>query len=164
MSSSSLQKKKKPFSKLTSCCSCFPHVINLAVQAICAALKDGKGLEAQYLLGNSGHMDEATLEGVALPEGVTVGDYRHALEADVVGTARKLVATCRSSGKRREDFVDTVLEGNLEERWVDEDGNSISRKALQLLRDCETRWSSTFNMVDRVLTMLPVCVFFTTMV
>ena len=30
--------------------SCFPHVINLAVQAIYAALKDGKGLEEQYLL------------------------------------------------------------------------------------------------------------------
>jgi hypothetical protein len=40
---------------------------------------------------------------------------------------------------------------------VDDNGNLVSRKSLQLLRDCETRWSSTYNMMDRVLIMLPVC-------
>lgn len=148
---------QKENSMLTFRNSCFPHVINLAVQAIYAALKDGKGLDEQYLLGNVDDANEAALKGVALPKGVTIDGYRHVLKADVLGMARKLIAACRLSGKRREDFVDTIIEGNLNKTWVDDDGNLMSRKALQLLRDCETRWSSTHNMVDRVLTMLPVC-------
>jgi len=142
---------------LTSYHSCFPHVINLAVQAIYAALKDGKGLEEQYLLGNIRCVDEAALERMTLPEGVTKDNYVCALKTDVLGTARKLVAACRISGKRQEDFVDTVFKGNRDDKWTDIDGNVITRKALQLLRDCDTRWSSTHHMVDRTLEMLPVC-------
>lgn len=144
-------------STLTSSYSCFPHVINLAVQAIYAALKDGKGLEQQYLLGDLGCIDEAALQEMVLPQGVTTDNYLHVLTADILGTARKLIAACRISGKRREEFLDTILEGNLNETWKDDDGNLISKEALQLLRDCETRWSSTYFMVDRVLVMLPVC-------
>lgn len=92
-----------------------------------------------------------------LPQGVTGEDYLEALAADVLGIARKLVNTCRVSGKRREEFLDTILQGNLDESWVDDDGNPIARETLQLLRDCDTRWSSTYFMVDRVLVMLPVC-------
>jgi len=139
-------------------CSCFPHVINLAVQAIYAALKDGKGLEEQYLLGNlRTHFSKATLEQVVLPQGITTDEYLQVLTSDVLGTARKLIAACRVSGRRREEFVNTILEGNLGKTWTDDDGNHIPREALQLLRDCETRWSSTYLMVDRVLVMLPVC-------
>jgi hypothetical protein len=72
---------------LTSCCSCFPHVINLAVQAIYAALKDGKGLEEQYLLTGINHLSKAALEEVVLPEGVTRDGYLGALKTDVLGTA-----------------------------------------------------------------------------
>ena len=136
--------------------SCFPHVINLAVQAIYAALKDRKGLEQQYLLGG-GHINEAAVKQMVLPQGVTRDDYVQVLAADVLGTARKLIAACRISGKRREEFLDTILHGNTNETWKDDDGNPISMNALQLLRDCETRWSSTYLMVDRVLVMLPVC-------
>lgn len=131
--------------------------LTLAVQAIYVALKDGKGLEGQYLLGGLSHVSEASLKGMVLPQGVTTNDYLQALVADVLGTARKLIAACRISGRRREEFLDTILQGNLDEAWTDDNGNSISREALQLLRDCETRWSSTYFMVDRVLVMLPVC-------
>ena len=138
--------------------SCFPHVVNLAVQAIYAALKDGKGLGQQYLLGGlQSCFSEATLTGIVLPRDVTVDGYLQALTSDVLGVARKLIAACRISGRRREEFVDTILEGNLGETWFDDDGNQISQKSLQLLRDCETRWSSTHLMVDQVLEMLPVC-------
>lgn len=136
--------------------SCFPHVINLAVQAIYAALKDGKGLDELYLLGG-GHINKAAVEHMVLPHGVTRDDYRKVLEGDIIGTARKLIGACRASGNRREEFFDTIFEGNLNGTWTDNEGNSFSRDALQLLRDCETRWSSTFFMLDRVLVMLPVC-------
>ena len=132
--------------------SCFPHVINLAVQAMYTALKDGKCLETHYLLRNPDALKE-----VVLPDGVTGDTYYCALKADVVGIARKLISNCCVSGKCREEFVDTVLEGNKNEEWKDSEGNSFSRKTLQLLRDCEIRWSSTHLMVERTLEMLPVC-------
>ena len=59
--------------------SCFPHVINLAVQAIYTTLKCGKGLEEQYLLGTLGHISEAALKVMVLPQGVTKDDYLKAL-------------------------------------------------------------------------------------
>lgn len=92
-----------------------------------------------------------------LPPGVTEDDYLKALKADILGTARKLITACRSSGKRREDFVDTILKGNIDGTWRDDDGNPFSRHALELLRDSDNRWSSTHLMVDRMLVMLPVC-------
>ena len=139
-------------------CRCFPHVINLAVQAIYAALKDGKGLQAQYLAGGlRSCFSEAALAAVVLPGEVTVDEYLEALTSDVLGTARKLIAACRTPGKRREEFCDTIHEGNRIGRWTDDGGDAVSQEALQLLRDCETRWSSTFFMVDRVLLMMPVC-------
>ena len=91
-----------------------------------------------------------------LPHGVTREGYLEALTTDVLGTTQKLVAACRISGKCREEFLDTILEGNLDEKWVDDDRTLISKKTLQLLRDCETQWSSTYFMVDRVMVMLPV--------
>lgn len=39
---------------------------------------------------------------------------------------------------------------------MDSKGNTFLLPVLQLLRDCETRWSSTFLMLDRVLTLVPV--------
>lgn len=127
------------------------------MQAIYAALKDGKGIEQQYLLGNVSHVSEATVAHVKFPEGVSKDDYLAALKSDVLGTARKLIAACRVSGKCREEFVDTILEGNKKGEWVNLDGNFYPKKVLQLLRDCDTRWSSSHSMVDRILDMLPVC-------
>ena len=137
--------------------SCFAHIINLAVQAIYAALKDGKGLEEQYLLGNVDHFARASVADTDLPDGVTKTDYVEALEVDILGVARKLTGACRISGKHREELESMVLEGNQNEIWMDDCGESVSVKMLQLLRDCETRWSSTHSMVDRALVMLPVC-------
>ena len=94
---------------------------------------------------------------MVLQGGVTGDAYLCALKADVLGTVRKLISSCRVSGQRREELIDTVLKGNKNEEWVDSSGNPFSRTALQLLRDCETRWSSTHIMVDRALDMLPVC-------
>ena len=76
---------QKENSMLTFHNSCFPHVINLAAQAIYAALKDGKGLDEQYLLGNVDDANKAALKGVALPKGVTIDGYCHVLKADVLG-------------------------------------------------------------------------------
>jgi len=135
---------------------CFPHVINLAVQAIYTTLKDGENSDIQYLLGNLPEVTEETLRAMRLPDGVTIEEYCKALATDIIGIARKLVAGCRSSGQRREDFSRTILEGNEAGSWTDSNGNPLSLPVLQLLRDCETRWSSTFFLLDRMLMLLPV--------
>jgi hypothetical protein len=135
---------------------CFPHVINLAVQAVYATLKDESNSDIEYLLGNLPELTEEMLQEMPLPDGITAKEYRAALAADVIGTARKLVTACRASGQRREDFELTIREGNEVGSWTDSEGNSFSLPVLQLLRDCETRWSSTFLMLDRVLILLPV--------
>lgn len=128
------------------------------MQAVYAALKNESTLDVEYLLGNLPGLTEETLEGMPLPDGVTAKEYCAALAADVIGTARKLVAACRVSGQRREDFELTICEGNEAGSWTDSEGNPFSLPVLQLLRDCETRWSSTFLLLDRVLMLLPVCI------
>jgi hypothetical protein len=128
------------------------------VQAVYAALKNESNSDVEYLLGNLPGLTEEALEGMPLPDGVTAKEYRAALTADVIGTARKLVAACRVSGQRREDFELTIREGNEAGSWTDSEGNPFSLPVLQLLRDCEIRWSSTFLLLNRVLMLLPVCI------
>ena len=75
-------------------CRCFPHVINLAVQAIYATLKDSSNADLQLLLGNLPELTEEVLQAMPLPDGVTVEEYRTALATDILGMARKLVTAC----------------------------------------------------------------------
>jgi hypothetical protein len=79
--------------------------------------------------------------------------YAKALESDVVGKARSLVSTCRASGQRREDLQSTIMEGNSSESFL----NGKQLRNVQLLRDMDVRWSSTYLMIDRVLELYPVC-------
>lgn len=135
-------------------CRCFLHVINLAVQAIYATLKNESNADTQYLLGNLPELTEEALQAMPLPDGVTIEGYRAALTADIVGTARKLVTACRSSGLRREEFELTIREGNDAGSWMDSEGKALLLPVMELLRDCEIRWSSTFLMLDRILALL----------
>ncbi|KAI0729761.1 hypothetical protein BC629DRAFT_1261519, partial [Irpex lacteus] len=80
--------------------------------------------------------------------------YAEALAADPVGRIRALVAACRASGQRRDDLQAVIKNGNEAKQW--ERIRPGGMPALQLLRDCPTRWSSTYNMIDRVLVLYPV--------
>ncbi|KAF8999977.1 hypothetical protein BDQ17DRAFT_1176091, partial [Cyathus striatus] len=62
-----------------------------------------------------------------------------------------LVSVCRASGQRRKQFEDIIIEGNKKGFW----NEKLSLPVLQLLRDCETRWSSTHQMIHRVLQLYP---------
>jgi hypothetical protein len=128
------------------------------VQAIYATLKNESNSDIQYLLGNLPELTEEVLQTMPLPDGVTIKEYRTALAADVIGAARKLVTACRASGQRREEFKLVIQEGNKVGTWTDSDGDPFPLPVLQLLHDCEIRWSSTFLLLDRVLTLLPVCI------
>ncbi|KZT21839.1 hypothetical protein NEOLEDRAFT_1072768, partial [Neolentinus lepideus HHB14362 ss-1] len=76
-------------------------------------------------------------------------EYLEALNGDPVARARSLVTACRASDQRRTDFQKTIQEGN--------EGNlfDVNLPENELLRDVDTRWSSTFLMIDRVLELYP---------
>lgn len=131
---------------------CFPRVINLAMPAIYATLKNRSNSDVQYLLGIRPDLTEEALQAMSLPDGVTIEGYRAALAVDIIGIARKLVTACRVSGQRREDSEQTTREGNEAGSWIGSKGRPFP---LPVLRDCETRWSSTFLLLDRVLMLLP---------
>ena len=91
-------------------------------------------------------------------------DYRVALEGDVVASARKLVNALRASGQRREALREAILEGNEHGWYVDDRGVAYKLDLLELLRDVDTRWSSTLAMIDRLLVNYPVCLVFISLI
>ncbi|KAI6006128.1 hypothetical protein EDD15DRAFT_2154708, partial [Pisolithus albus] len=79
------------------------------------------------------------------------------LQRDVIGTVRSIVSVCRASGQRRQDLRKVIVEGNSSGRWAGKLPDGGDKLPLyQLLRDCETRWSSTFLMIERLLLLYPV--------
>lgn len=79
-----------------------------------------------------------------------LASYAEGLESDPVGQTRGIVGVCRASGGRRKELKNIIEDGNKSNTWCE-----IIR-VVQLLRDCETRWSSTYNMIDRAMELYPV--------
>ncbi|KAJ7679980.1 hypothetical protein B0H17DRAFT_943665, partial [Mycena rosella] len=110
---------------------CFPHVINIAVQTALKVLS-------------------------ALPEFLAADpEYWQVLQNDVVGLARSIVTACRASGQRRADFEETIEKGNENGGWGEP---PELLRVVGLLKDVDTRWSSIFLMIDRVLELYQVIV------
>ncbi|KAG2357023.1 hypothetical protein BDR07DRAFT_1453253 [Suillus spraguei] len=84
------------------------------------------------------------------------GNHQQTLATDPVGQCCGIVSACHSSGQHRHRLQAVIQEGNSNGFWRGKlfDGKTML-PVVQLLRDCITRWSSTFNMVDRVLTLNP---------
>ncbi|KAH8073394.1 ribonuclease H-like domain-containing protein, partial [Cristinia sonorae] len=73
--------------------------------------------------------------------------YAAALKRDPISLTRKLVKVLRSSWGRRQGLRDTIADGN--RRQFFRDGKEI--KHQELLRDVDTRWSSLFLMINRLI-------------
>lgn len=120
---------------------CFPHVVNIAVKAALKELSDSA--------------PDVTEEDDIPPvyeQNINDEDYQKALDSDVVGKCRSLVNACRASGQRREELQATITEGNLSNSFP----NGKALRKVQLLRDMDVRWSSTYLMIDRVLELYSV--------
>ena len=78
--------------------------------------------------------------------------YAVALQSKPIAKTREIVAVCRRSGQRRTELRAVIIKGNDTSSWPSAGGKV---PVLQLLRDCETRWSSTFNMIDRLMEIYP---------
>jgi len=130
---------------------CFAHIINISVQHVLAALKNKYNLFEDHL-----YLDNA---------GSSLDSYGDALRGDPVGRVQKLVSDCRVSGQRHSALRAVIRDGNKMNSWpqmmLDFDSLDAGKEGsilpeVQLLWDCETRWSSTFLMITRVLTLYPV--------
>ncbi|EJF60363.1 hypothetical protein DICSQDRAFT_63070, partial [Dichomitus squalens LYAD-421 SS1] len=98
----------------------------------------------------------AELETLLVREGIPFHWDGNRIRYDVLAgnpiqKVHDLVSALRSSGQRRHDFQQFIAEGVASRSWPDHP----QIRPLQLLRDCETRWSSTFLMVDRTLLLYP---------
>ncbi|KAF8604217.1 hypothetical protein BDV93DRAFT_392795, partial [Ceratobasidium sp. AG-I] len=120
---------------------CFPHVINLAVEAFLEGLDESAKVFRKTELVTE-HTDE--------------DEYLKALESDVLAIVRLVVRRLRASGQRRDQFAARIEQGNQQHHWdVSGDVEHVILDVLQLLRDCETRWSPTFYMIERFLYLFP---------
>lgn len=94
--------------------------------------------------------DEETINTNVAVNGSNDDIYTHALQSDVVATARQLVNACRASGQRREDFRNVIRKGNKDGIFGVE-----GLREVTLMKDMDICWSATFLMIDRVLELYP---------
>ncbi|KAJ8582383.1 hypothetical protein M405DRAFT_921479, partial [Rhizopogon salebrosus TDB-379] len=100
---------------------------------------------------------ELKLRGIPFDHaGNQLQSYSDAMANDPVGKCRDIVNACRHSGQCRHRLQADLETGNANGYWRGKlpDGED-KIPVLRLLRDCPTRWSSTFKMIDRVLTLYP---------
>ncbi|KAG8773677.1 hypothetical protein FRC12_002385 [Ceratobasidium sp. 428] len=128
---------------------CFPHVINLAVKAILDALSESAHVYRYYM----------TKAGGAIP--IELETYLLALESEPHNHIRKTAVALRRT-QRCQGVRNTIHKGNEQRIWQTHkliDGNwkleEFQMKALELILDCPTRWSSTRNMIERFLYLYP---------
>ena len=121
--------------------SCFPYIINIAVQSVLKDLKEN--LRQPVLDSSSDPLFKLQLQ-----------KYADALATYPVGGARSLVGVYQKSSQHWSDLQTTIKEGNIKGEFYNDDRTLVPvMPPLQLLRDCETHWSSTFNMTGHVITL-----------
>ena len=70
------------------------------------------------------------------------------LLSDPIKKTQDLVAVCRASGQWCKELQNVIVKGSGDGMW--------ELCVLQLLQDCETRWSATNLMVNRTIDLYPV--------
>ncbi|KAG9088674.1 hypothetical protein FS749_001982 [Ceratobasidium sp. UAMH 11750] len=138
-----------PFGHDTNRIRCYAHIINLVVVAML------KELPATAQL----FREEAAAKGDDLDE--IVSAYLDALDSGIVAGCRESIRSLRSSNLRREGFIDSIKDGNLRGTFKTAAGLVKLLPVLQLLRDSETRWSSTYNMIVRYIELYPAICYYT---
>src|SRR6266403_27280 len=114
--------------------SCFPHVVNIAVQTVLKELEENPYNPV---------IRSSTTSSPDLVE------YAEALCTKPVSNTRSIVAICRKSGSCCVELQNIIAEGICDGTWPE-------LRVIQLLRDCVMCWSSTYNMVDRCIELYPV--------
>jgi hypothetical protein len=120
---------------------CFPHIIHICVRHVIDSFSASTFEEIAHTWVD------------AFPNQADRQQYAAAVKKDPIKRGRAIVIAVRGSGLRRDDFLDTIKLGNTR-NWFRPPGSSVVRvPEHELKRDAETRWDSTYNMIDRLLEM-----------
>lgn len=123
---------------------CFPHIIHICVRHLLDSFSTPTLEELAH----------AWVE--AFPDSADRAQYAAAVKKDPIKMGRLIVIAIRASGLRRDDFMDTIKLGN-GKNWFKAPGSAVETvPEHELKRDVETRWDSTYGMIDRLLEMRPV--------
>ncbi|KAH8993548.1 hypothetical protein EDB86DRAFT_2805547, partial [Lactarius hatsudake] len=105
---------------------CFPHIVNLACKAVLGAITNMD-------LAN----EDSDITAVVHDDYAPTNDFGEAMSKDPIAVIHNVVRIIRASGVRRQAFL--TLQ------------HTHQQTSLQPLRDCSTRWSSTYFMIERAL-------------
>jgi hypothetical protein len=129
---------------------CFPHVIQICCDHMIDSITDT-------------NLADTAAEFVALipspdPDRQT---FEEAVRRDPIALGRAVVRSIRASGQRRQNFEETIKDGN-SKHWfgLNDKGEHLVVPCLQLLRDVKTRWDSVYGMISRLREMRPVFIYF----
>ncbi|EUC54341.1 hAT family dimerization protein, partial [Rhizoctonia solani AG-3 Rhs1AP] len=115
---------------------CFPHVVNLAVQDIIGALSaSAKSYE-----------ENLALQDIKLDTEPELKAYLSSLSRELLERIRRTIAALRRT-QRRQGLRRTIIAGNSDKSW--------HLRLLELKLDCPTRWSSSRDMIERLLYLYP---------
>jgi hypothetical protein len=125
---------------------CFPHVIQICCDHMIDSITDA-------------NLADTATEFVALipsadPDRQT---FEEAVKQDPIALGRAVVRSIRASGQRRQNFEETIKDGN-SKHWfgLNDKGEHVILPFHQLLRDVKTRWDSVYGMISRLREMRPV--------
>ncbi|KAI0753326.1 hypothetical protein C8Q80DRAFT_1217510 [Daedaleopsis nitida] len=141
---------------------CFPHVINICVKHGLKSLTKAEPPTSEDMPTTEAQLPALSVEDDPClvpvnPDAAAETNtdlqsdpvYADALMHDPVKLTRQLINSCRASGLRRTELNRIILEGNDTQRF------SNPLRPVRLLRDVDTRWSSTYLMIDRFLELYP---------
>lgn len=114
---------------------CFPHIINICVKHV------------------TENFSNYSLEDIAetFPNGADRTQYTAAVRSNPIKMGRSIVTAIRSSGLRRDDFLDTIRTGNARNWFRPPGAPIVTVPEHQLKHDSETRWDSTYDMIRRLI-------------
>lgn len=123
---------------------CFPHIMHICVTHIIRDFTD-------TALAN---ITEAWIDAIA--DGAERQAYAEAVASDPVALGCTIVRVIRTSGQRHDEFIDTIKTGNAKNWFKGPTGEAVCVPELELLCDADTRWDSTYAMLNRLRALRPV--------
>jgi hypothetical protein len=127
--------------------SCFPHIINISVQHILDKITNAKGAKDS----------SASFVPQPTPNASGAQTDDKVIKRDPISLARASVRFVRASNACRVGFENIIKQGNNDSDFVTAEDPNYQIRNVQLLRDMEVWWDSTYYMIRRVLEMRPVC-------
>jgi len=122
---------------------CFPHIINICVQHI---LKEYTKADFSDI-ANSWPVGKRNIKK---------NEYIDALRKDSLKHARSVVSAIRGSPLRQENFRNIIAVCNDQKLFRDDDNAVQLVGTIELLHDVDTRWDSTYMMINQLRKLHPV--------